>query len=186
MGTAPLHPVKCLGRLQQTRHSLRVIVCVFSPLAIQHRKRAHTTCKIPLKSDAFCMTVLDSWKMTTLEPTAWIENDRYYQNQHGRFALNFINFQRPSAWAQFFWHNVCKARTLMLALPTLVHAERKLVAAAGETGMIPKTICRISDRKAWCFNVFPPLFGMCGLMTDSMIVKFAATKVLLLYDVLWT
>lgn len=100
-------------------------VCVCYPLAIQHRKRAHTTCKIPLKSDVFSMAVLDSWKMPTLEPAAWIENIRDYQNQHGRSSLNFINFQRPSAWAKFFWHNVCKACTLMLALPTLVHAERK-------------------------------------------------------------
>lgn len=44
--------------------------------------------------------------------------------------------------------------------------------------MIPKTTCGISDRKAWCFNAFPPLFGMCGMMTDSMIVKFTAIKVM--------
>lgn len=38
------------------------LLCVCYPLAIQHRKRAHTTCKIPLKSDAFSVTVFYSWK----------------------------------------------------------------------------------------------------------------------------
>lgn len=100
------------------------LLCV-TLLAIQHRKKGILPVRYHRKKVGFSMAALASWKMTTLEPTAWIENDRDYQNQHGCLSLNFISFQRPSAWAQFFWHNVCKACTLMLALPTLVHAERK-------------------------------------------------------------